>query len=114
LSIGDAKLAARTITASSLVKTAVHGNDPNWGRVIAALGRSGAEVKEERIELYIGDICLVRAGEPLPFDEGKVIEVLDSGEVPISLKLNLGTASATAWGCDLSPEYVTINSDYTT
>ncbi|MBN1862934.1 MAG: bifunctional glutamate N-acetyltransferase/amino-acid acetyltransferase ArgJ [Dehalococcoidales bacterium] len=110
----EAKLAARTIAASPLVKTAVHGSDPNWGRVIAALGRSGAEVVEERIDLYIGDTCLVRAGLPLPFDEREVIKVLDSQEVPIKVSLNLGTASATAWGCDLSREYVTINSDYTT
>jgi glutamate N-acetyltransferase/amino-acid N-acetyltransferase len=114
LNTGEAGLAARTIVGSPLVKTAVHGNDPNWGRVIAALGRSGAEVVEEKIELYIGNICLVRAGQPLAFDNREVIRVLSSNEVTISLALNLGTASATAWGCDLSQEYVTINSDYTT
>jgi len=114
LSTGEAKLAARTIAGSSLVKTAVHGNDPNWGRVIAALGRSGAEVVEAKIDLYIGDTCLVKAGQPLAFDDQEVIRVLSSDEVPISLALNLGKASATAWGCDLSEEYVTINSDYTT
>jgi glutamate N-acetyltransferase/amino-acid N-acetyltransferase len=114
LSTGEAGLAARTIAGSPLVKAAVHGNDPNWGRVIAALGRSGAEVVEEKIDLYIGDICLVRAGQPLAFDNREVIRVLSSDEVKISLALNLGTASATAWGCDLSQEYVTINSDYTT
>jgi len=92
----------------------VHGSDPNWGRVIAALGRSGAEVVEEKIDLYIGDTCLVKAGQPLSFDDQEVIRVLSSDQVPISLALNLGTASATAWGCDLSEEYVTINSDYTT
>ncbi|HEY55943.1 MAG TPA: bifunctional glutamate N-acetyltransferase/amino-acid acetyltransferase ArgJ [Dehalococcoidia bacterium] len=114
LSTGEAKLAARTIAGSPLVKAAVHGSDPNWGRVIAALGRSGAEVVEEKIDLYIGDTCLVKAGQPLSFDDQEVIKVLSSDQVPISLALNLGTASATAWGCDLSEEYVTINSDYTT
>ena len=114
LSTGEAKLAARTIAGSPLVKAAVHGSDPNWGRVIAALGRSGAEVVESKIDLYIGDTCLVKAGQPLSFDDQEVIRVLSSDQVPISLALNLGTASATAWGCDLSEEYVTINSDYTT
>jgi glutamate N-acetyltransferase/amino-acid N-acetyltransferase len=114
LSAAEARLAARTIAGSPLVKAAVHGSDPNWGRVIAALGRSGAEVVEAKIDLYIGNICLVKAGQPLPFDDQEVIRVLSSDEVPISLELNLDTASATAWGCDLSEEYVTINSDYTT
>ncbi len=114
LSITEARLAARAIVSSPLVKAAVHGSDPNWGRIMAAAGRSGVEVVEAKIDLYIGNICLVRAGKPLPFDREKVIAVLDGTEVPISLLLNLGTARATAWGCDLSEEYVTINSMYTT
>jgi len=113
-SIVEARLAARTIVSSPLVKAAVHGSDPNWGRIIAAVGRSGVEVVESKIDLYIGDICLVKAGEPLPFEREEVIAVLDGEEVSISLQLNLGTAAAAAWGCDLSEEYVTINSKYTT
>ncbi len=109
-----ARLAARAIVSSPLVKAAVHGCDPNWGRIVAAVGRSGAEIVESKIDLHIGDICLVRAGEPLPFEREDVVTVLDRDEVPISLRLNLGTATATAWGCDLSEEYVTINSQYTT
>ncbi|MCL0029479.1 bifunctional glutamate N-acetyltransferase/amino-acid acetyltransferase ArgJ [Dehalococcoidia bacterium] len=66
LSTGDARIAARTIAGSPLVKTAVHGADPNWGRVLAAVGRSGAEVVEPRIDLYLDDLCLVRGGIPLP------------------------------------------------
>ncbi len=113
-SIAEARLAARTIVSSPLVKAAVYGGDPNWGRIMAAVGRSGVEVVESRIDLHIGDICLVRDGCPLPFDRERVVAVLRSPEVPITLQLNLGTAAATAWGCDLSEEYVVINSQYTT
>ena len=113
-SIAEARLAARTVVASPLVKAAVHGSDPNWGRIIAAVGRSGAEVVESKIDLYIGNICLVKAGCPVSFDRGEVVRVLCSREVPINLELNLGISKATAWGCDLSEEYVTINSQYTT
>ena len=81
---------------------------------MAALGRSGVEVEEARTDLYIGDIGVVKAGAPLPFDERGVIKLLEAKEVAISLNLNLGSASATAWGCDLSEEYVTINSQYMT
>ena len=113
-SVAEARLAARTIVSSPLVKTAVYGNDPNWGRIVAAVGRSGVEVVESKINLYLGNICVVREGRPLSFDEGSVVEVLKGDEVSIDLNLNLGAATATAWGCDLSEEYVTINSQYTT
>ena len=113
-SVAEARSAARTIVSSSLVKTAVYGNDPNWGRIMAAVGRSGVEVVESKVDLYIGDICVLKRGRPLPFDERSVVEGLKGDEVFINLDLNLGTASATAWGCDLSEEYVTINSQYTT
>ncbi len=112
--IAEARLAARTIVSSPLVKTAVYGNDPNWGRILAAVGRSGVEVVESKINLYIGDICVVKGGRPVPFDKRSVVEVLRGSEVSIGLELNLGTALATAWGCDLSEEYVIINSQYTT
>jgi glutamate N-acetyltransferase/amino-acid N-acetyltransferase len=114
ISVAEARLAARTVVSSPLVKAAIHGSDPNWGRIIAAVGRSGAEVVESKIELYLGDICLVKAGKPLPFSRQSAVELLSRSEVPISLHLNLGTAKATAWGCDLSEEYVTINSQYVT
>ena len=114
LGVAEARVAARTIVSSLLVKTAVYGNDPNWGRIVAAAGRSGIEVVESKIDLYIGDICLVREGNPLPFDKGSVVELLKKSDVSIGLHLNLGMASATAWGCDLSEEYVVINSQYTT
>lgn len=110
----QARLAARTIVSSPLVKAAVHGADPNWGRVMAALGRSGAEVEEARIDLYLGEVQLLKAGTPLAFSEPEVIKLLKAKEVIFRLNLNLGSASATAWGCDLSEEYVTINSQYMT
>jgi len=114
VSAAEARLAARAVVSSPLVKAAVHGGDPNWGRIMAAAGRSGAEVVEAKIDLYIGDICLVKAGRPLPSSKRRLAQALSGSEVPISLNLNLGTATATAWGCDLSEEYVTINSQYTT
>ncbi len=110
----DARSAARAVVSSPLVKAAVHGSDPNWGRIIAAVGMSSAEVVESKIDLYIGGICLIKGGIPLFFDEKRVIKALTDSQVSISLNLNLGEAMATAWGCDLSEEYVTINSQYTT
>jgi glutamate N-acetyltransferase/amino-acid N-acetyltransferase len=113
-SLAEARLAARTIVGSSLVKAAIHGADPNWGRIMAALGRSGVEVEEAKTDLYIGNIPLVKAGVASTFNKRGVIKLLAGKEVAIGLKLNLGSASATAWGCDLSEEYVTINSQYMT
>jgi len=110
----DAALAARTIVSSPLWKAAVYGRDPNWGRVVAALGRSGAEVKETSLDVYIGDILVLKCGIPQSYDEPDVVRVLERDEVSATLNLNLGTASATAWGCDLTEGYVIINSQYTT
>ena len=114
LTLADARVAARTIAGSPLVKTAVHGCDPNWGRIVAALGRSGAGIDGARIDLFLNNIRLVAGGSPHTFDEGKVREAMHGAEVPIRVCLNLGDFAATAWGCDLSAEYVTINSEYTT
>jgi glutamate N-acetyltransferase/amino-acid N-acetyltransferase len=110
----EARAAARAVVGSSLVKAAVYGADPNWGRVMAAVGRSGVEVKESKFDLAIGKIAVVKAGKPLPFDKSAVIKLLKGKEVPLSVNLNLGSGQATAWGCDLSPEYVAINSHYMT
>ena len=110
----EARAAARTIVSSSLVKAAVHGSDPNWGRVVAAAGRSGAELVTDKLELEIGGIRVVNGGEPVPYDKEKVVKHMDGQEVLMKLDLHLGNGKATAWGCDLSEEYVTINSDYTT
>jgi len=114
VNLSQARVAAKAVVGSSLVKAAVYGADPNWGRVMAAVGRSGAEVKEPEFDLYLGKIQMVKAGKPIPFDKAAVIELLKGKEVPFSANLNLGSGRATAWGCDLSPEYVTINSQYMT
>jgi glutamate N-acetyltransferase / amino-acid N-acetyltransferase len=113
-SLADARIAARTIVGSPLVKSAVHGRDPNWGRVIAALGRSGAEFNPMKVDLYLAKMQLMAAGEPVPFDEKAASVEMGKDEVKVRVVLNGGKQSATAWGCDLSAEYVSINSDYTT
>jgi glutamate N-acetyltransferase / amino-acid N-acetyltransferase len=110
----DARLAARTISNSPLVKTAVHGCDPNWGRIIAAAGRSGCALIPEKSDVYIDKTCLFKSGMPLPFDKKAVARLLDKSEVNIRVDLNLGEGQATAWGCDLSEEYVVVNAEYTT
>ena len=110
----EACSAARTIAGSSLVKTAIHGNDPNWGRIVTALGRSEAQVTETKLDLYMNDVCVMRQGCAISFNKGKLSSSLNSKEVFLRLHLNLGKDIATAWGCDLSEEYVTINSTYTT
>lgn len=110
----DARLAAKTIAGSSLVKSAVYGADPNWGRVLAALGRSGAAAAEEKIDLFVNAVCIMEAGKPVPFHRDAVVALMKRPEVTFRLQLNLGAGAATAWGCDLTEEYVIINSAYTT
>ncbi len=111
----DAKRAAMTIVSSAMVKTAIHGSDPNWGRIVVALGQSGAEIAEEKLDVYLNDIQVMRQGKPVPFDKEGLAEALSrSDNAPIRLCFNLGGSKATAWGCDLSEEYVRINSEYST
>ncbi|MBI4329278.1 MAG: bifunctional glutamate N-acetyltransferase/amino-acid acetyltransferase ArgJ [Chloroflexi bacterium] len=113
-SLADARKAARTIAGSNLLKAAVYGNDPNWGRAIAALGRSGARVVEKRVSLYINDICVLDGGKPIPFFKGAAIATMQQATVRFLVRLNAGPHAATAWGCDLTERYVAINSAYTT
>jgi glutamate N-acetyltransferase/amino-acid N-acetyltransferase len=110
----DARRAARTIAASSLVKSAVYGSDPNWGRVLAALGRSGTAVDENQIDLFVNGVCIMEGGKPIPFHREAVVALMRGPEVSFRLNLNLGEGQATAWGCDLTEQYVIINSAYTT
>lgn len=110
----DAKKAARTITTSNLVKTAIHGADPNWGRIIAAAGRSGARVDDRRTTIRIGALEVFRAGTPVKFDPQALRDAFSKTEIAIEIELGLGDGVATAWGTDLSAEYVHINADYTT
>jgi glutamate N-acetyltransferase / amino-acid N-acetyltransferase len=110
----DARRAARTITTSNLVKTAVHGADPNWGRIIAAAGRSGATVDAAKASVTIGGVPVYREGTPCAFDDAAVRAIFRQSEIPIEVALGLGAGTARAWGTDLSAEYVRINADYTT
>ena len=105
---------ARTICGSSLVKTAVHGRDPNWGRVVAAAGRSGVAFDPEQVALWIGSHQLMQGGQPLPFDRNGASAELREPTVQIRLRLGAGSGQGRAWGCDLSDQYVRINADYTT
>ena len=109
--VGDA------ITCSPLVKTAIHGSDPNWGRMLAAAGRSGEAIEPERTRLWFGaadDVQLLEAGLPLAFDPARASALLGLDPAVIRLDLGLGHANATLWTCDLSAEYVRVNADYTT
>lgn len=110
----DARIVAKTITSSLLVKSAVYGADPNWGRLIMALGRSGAEMVESKIDLYINGVCIMESGRPVPFHRDAVVALMRGDEVTFGVNLNLSDGQATAWGCDLTEEYVVINSAYTT
>ncbi len=114
LSADDAKVAARSVVSSSLVKAAVHGSDPNWGRIICAVGYSGAEVDQSRVDISVGNVALMIDGEIQPFDAGAASAQLAGPDVSMGVNLHLGDAEALAWGCDLSEEYVHINADYTT
>ena len=110
----SAQRVARTIVGSSLVKTAVHGRDPNWGRIVAAAGRSGVPFDPEQVALWIGPHQLMQSGQPLSFDHEAASRVLRSETVPIRIQLGDGPGNGLAWGCDLSDQYVRINADYTT
>jgi glutamate N-acetyltransferase/amino-acid N-acetyltransferase len=111
---GQARVAARVVAQSPLVKTAVHGGDPNWGRIVAALGRSGATFTLDRCRVAIGGLVVFDRGSPEPVDPSLVRVALSRPRIDIAIDLGAGEASGHAWGCDLSPEYVHINADYTT
>ena len=110
----DARRAARTITTSNLVKTAIHGADPNWGRILAAAGRSGAKVDQTKASVRIADVRVFAQGSPCTFDADATRRVFEQKDITIGVDLGVGAESARAWGTDLSAEYVRINADYTT
>jgi len=110
----NARLMARAIAGSMLVKSAIHGNDPNWGRIVAAAGRSGADIEESKIDLLINDVVIMEAGRPIVFFKDAVISLMNQPELELTLRLRLGDGEAVAWGCELSEEYVHFNSAYTT
>jgi glutamate N-acetyltransferase/amino-acid N-acetyltransferase len=110
----DARQVGRTIAESLLVKTAIHGGDPNWGRIVAAVGRSGVPIEPERMRLVMQGVPVFERGQPLPFDEAALARQLQAEEIYIVLSLGQGNAHATYWSSDLTAEYVKINSAYRT
>src|SRR5215212_6281725 len=105
---------AKSIVGSSLVKAAVFGEDANWGRVLTAMGYSGVAFDPAEVELWFGSVKVFSGGEPAVHEEAEANATLAAGEVKITVRLDEGEASATAWGCDLSYEYVRINGSYRT
>ncbi|PID20621.1 bifunctional ornithine acetyltransferase/N-acetylglutamate synthase [Sporosarcina sp. P3] len=110
----QARQIAKSVVGSPLVKTAVFGCDANWGRIIAAVGYSGATIDPEDIKIYIGDTAVVEGGEPIPFSEENLLIYLKQHEVKFAIELNQGTGEGMAWGCDLTYDYVQINATYRT
>ncbi|SPF38093.1 Arginine biosynthesis bifunctional protein ArgJ (Includes: Glutamate N-acetyltransferase; Amino-acid acetyltransferase) [Candidatus Desulfosporosinus infrequens] len=108
----DARKIAKSICGSSLVKTALFGEDANWGRIFTAAGYAGAEFNPGLVDILLGDLIVAQAGKGVAFSEERAKEILGLKDVQISLNLHLGEEQATAWGCDLTHEYVTINGSY--
>ncbi|WP_406608233.1 bifunctional glutamate N-acetyltransferase/amino-acid acetyltransferase ArgJ [Candidatus Infernicultor aquiphilus] len=112
LSFAEAKKVAKAVINSPLVKTAIFGNDPNWGRILAAVGYCGAEVVADKVDLYLKE-KIVENGQPLKFSRQNIHEYLGSSkEIKIVIDLKMGEENATAWGCDLTYDYVKINTKY--
>lgn len=108
----EARLAAHALSTSPLVKTALHGGDPNWGRLLAALGRSGARLSTRRVSLKVGRLTLVHEGRPTPYRERDAARVFSREEVPVTVDLGVGQARASLMTCDLGHDYVTLNASY--
>lgn len=111
---GEAEIASRAVCSSMLVKAALFGCDANWGRILCALGYSGAHFDPLKVNLYIEGVQLMDKGTPVAFDETAALKVLSQKEVVITADLQSGNAAATSWGCDLSYDYVKINGAYRT
>lgn len=113
--VEDARRVAMAVVQSPLVKTAVYGADPNWGRIACAAGYSGAALDQDRLDVSMAGTPLMRHGTPLSFDRTGVVTAIQAAErVSIEVDLNLGQYEATSWGCDLTEGYVDINGHYTT
>lgn len=113
-STADARRAAKAIANSLLVKTAIHGGDPNWGRLVAVAGRAGVAFELSRAAVSIGSVVLFRDGRPYDEHAPTAAEYLRGKDITVGVDLGAGTASSTVWTCDLSAEYVRINADYRT
>ena len=112
----DAVTLSKSVITSSLTKAAIYGHDANWGRILCAMGYSGVQFDPEKIELYFQNaeksILIYRDGSAVEYSEEEATQVLASPEVTVLVDMHMGDAEATAWGCDLSYEYVKINADY--
>lgn len=106
--------AARAVSNSNLVKTAIHGEDANWGRILAAIGYSGIEFDPSLVEIFFGDLAILQKNYLINFSEEEAKKILVKNEIKITVDLNQGKDSATFWTCDLTKEYVSINSNYRT
>lgn len=110
----DARRLVRDIGTSPLVKTAVHGADPNWGRIVGVIGRSDVAIVEEAVTVAVCGHQLFERTVPIPYEEAEVSRAMSGDEVTIEVSLGAGDASATGWTCDFSADYIRINADYTT
>ncbi|MEN6309350.1 MAG: bifunctional glutamate N-acetyltransferase/amino-acid acetyltransferase ArgJ [Anaerohalosphaeraceae bacterium] len=110
----QALTAARAVANYDLVKCAIHGGDPNWGRIICAVGSSGVKLNSDKLTCSIGGVTVFRNGQPVNFDPKKVSRIIKQKEHTIVVNLGVGKHSDFCYGCDLSREYVTINADYHT
>lgn len=111
----EARRVAKTIADSALVKTAIFGADPNWGRIVSAAGYAGVPFEEEQLSLWLGDMPLYQHGTPVPFDAASASAYLKNNrEIRLLLRFTLGSGRCTFWTCDLTYEYIKLNADYTT
>jgi glutamate N-acetyltransferase/amino-acid N-acetyltransferase len=110
----DAVKAARAVADYPLVKCAIHGKDPNWGRIICAVGSCGVKLNPKKLTCKIGNITVFKNGSPTKFDSRKASRIISQTQHTITVDLGVGKASDFCYGCDLSKEYVTINADYHT
>ena len=110
----DALLASKSVAGSLLVKTAVYGRDPNWGRIMMAVGKTSIPLNESKIDIYINEIQIVSEGKAISYNVNSVVVALGKKEVNIKISLNIGDGFGQAWGSDLTEEYVVFNSAYTT
>src|SRR5207247_4791201 len=113
-SSGEARKAAKAIANSLLVKTAIHGGDPNWGRLIAVAGRAGVEFELGRAAVSIGSTVLFKNGRPHDECAAQAAAYMKGKDIAVGVNLGAGSASSTVWTCDLSAEYIRINADYRT
>lgn len=112
--MNDARMIAKKVVGSSLVKAAIFGKDPNWGRIIAAIGATSVIINPQNIDIKINNIAVLLASQPVSYDEQMLAQELEQDEITIDIDLHSGNATGKAWGCDLTYEYVKINALYTT